>query len=266
MSELVTPYLLVQNALTEGDVQFLKQACKRHLDQERMPCYVLLNNLESPTYLKVKEVLEKKIGETLHYLNDFYIYTDSTFKTNWHMDTELFALDRAINAWILLSPDQIEDPLGFIDQINDSPERRFHSVRIDGDKCTFGNYSTGDSMLRSLATVEATQIHTPRVKIGDILVLDPMRFHKTNVDTPKHALAFKFVMKSRHGFLSQDQVNSFFWPEVDIFNRLVKAAPSWDAVVDGIRQALASEAGRKELSAGFYPDKFDLYRRMAASL
>lgn len=266
MPELVAPYLIVNNALTAEDVEFLKQSCKRHLHQERIPCYVLLNDLGSSTYLKIKKTLEQRIGETLYYLNDFYIYTDDTFKTNWHMDTELFTLDRAVNAWILLSPDHVEDPLGFIDQINDSPELSFHSVSIDGDKCTFGNYCTGDSSVESLATIEATQIHTPRIEMGDILLLNPKRFHKTNTAIPKHALALKFVLKGRHGFLSPNQVDSYFWPEVDIFNRLVKAAPNWDSVVDGIRQSLTSEAGRKELSAGFYPDKFELYRRMAASL
>lgn len=266
MPELTAPYLLIQNALTEEDVDFLRRACKRHLHEERIPCYVLINDLGSPTYMKIKEALQQSIGETIYYLNDFYIYTDTTFKTNWHMDTELFALDCAINAWILLSPNSVEDPLGFIDQINDSSERSFHSVKIDGDKCTFGNYCTGDSIVSSLAAIEATQIHTPRIEIGDILVLNPKRFHKTNCNTSKHALAFKFVLKGKHGFLSRHQVNSFFWPEVDIFNRLVKAAPNWDAVVDGIRCELRSEAGRKQLSAGFYPNKFDLYRQMAATL
>lgn len=266
MCELVTPYLHIQNALTAGDVEFLRNACKRYISQEGIPCYVLINHLDSPTYMKIKEALEQQIGEPLYYLNDFYIYTDSSFKTNWHMDTELFAFDRAINAWILLSPDLVEDPLGFIDQINDSSERSFHSVRIGRDQCVFGNYCTGEVTERSLATVEAEQIHTPRIGLGDILIFNPKRFHKTNVNSPKHAISCKFVMKGQNGFLSANQVDPHFWPEVDIFNSLVKNAHTWENVVDGIRRSLMSETGRKELSAGFYPDKFELYRRMVASL
>lgn len=266
MPELVTPYLHIRNALAADDLEFLRNACKRYISQEGIPCYVLIDNLDSPACLKIKEALELKIGEPLYYLNDFYIYTDSSFKTNWHVDTELFAFDRAINAWILLSPDAVEDPLGFINQINDSSERRFHSVRIDGDQCTFGNYCTGEVTVRSLAAVEAEQVHTPRIELGDILVLDPKRFHKTNVSSPKHAIAFKFVMKGQNGFLSANQVDPDFWPEVGVFNNLVKNARSWEHVVDGIRRTLMSETGRKELSAGFYPEKFELYRRMVASL
>ena len=266
MSEFVTPYLLIQDALDPGDLEFLRSACKQYLFQEGIPCYVLINNLESPTFIKIKTSLEQRLGESLYYLNDFYIYTDSSFKTNWHMDTELFTFERAINAWILLSPDVVEDPLGFIDRINDGSERYFHSVRADGDKYVFGDYSTGKVTARSVESVEAESIHTPTTKLGDILLLNPKRFHRTNANVPKHALSLKFVLKGGSGFLSCSQVDPIFWPEVDIYNKLVKSTQTWEDVVDGIRRALKTETGRKGLSAGFYPEKFPLYRRMVASL
>ena len=266
MPAFVTPYVHIQSGLTAGDLGVLRASCKRYLLEEEIPCYVLVNNLELPTYRKIKASLEKCVGEPLYYLNDFYMYTDCTFKTSWHVDTELFAFDRAINAWILLSPEAVEDPLGFISGINDSPESTFHSVRIDKDQCVFGDYFTGRTAIRSSKSVEEEQIHTPRIKLGDILVLNPRRFHKTNTSVPKHAFALKFVMKGNNGFLSTAQVDPYLWPEVGIFDKLVKRAQSWEDVIDGIRRSLLSETGRKELTAGFYPDKFELYRRMAGFL
>lgn len=266
MPDLAAPYAHIRNALSAEDVDFLRDACKRHILKEGIPCYALVNDLESPTFINIKAAIENLIGEPSYYLNDFYIYTDSSFKTNWHMDTELFTFERALNAWILLSPDLVEDPLGFIADINESPAQTFHSVRIQGDKCSFGNYSSGEMTVRSLAAIEAEQIHTPAISVGDILVLDPKRFHRTNTQSSKHAISFKFVLRGPNGFLSTKQVDPHFWPEVAIFNGLVKKADSWENVIDGIRRALSSEATRTELSAGFYPGKFELYRRMVVSL
>jgi hypothetical protein len=266
MLQFTTPYLHIQDALTVDDLNFLRKSCKQHLAEEGIPCYVLIDKLESPTCIKIKQVLERQIGERMYYLNDFYIYTDSSFKTNWHMDTELFTFDCAINAWILLSPDLVEDPLGFVDQINESSNCSFHSVRIEKDQYIFGNYCNGEVAVRSLDSVELGQIHTPQIRRGDILVLNPKRFHRTNVNIPKHVIALKFVMEGKSGFLSATQVDPCLWPEVDMFNKLVKNARDWESVVDGIRLSLKSEAGRKDLSAGFYPDQFDVYRRMVASL
>ena len=266
MVEAVSLYLHIRHALTADDVQFLREECKRHVSQEGMSCYVSINNLHSTTYERIRGVLERTICEPLYYLNDFYMYTDDSFRADWHIDTELFTFHRAINAWILLSPDLVDDPLGFLDEVNGPIERYFHSVVLEGDRCTFGNYFTGDMMVRSLAAVELERVHTPRVEVGDILAFNPRRFHKTNAKHPKHAIAFKFVMKDRDGFLSACQVDPQFWPEVGIFNRLVNSAHTWDDVIDGIRRTLLSETGRKQLSAGFDPDKLELFQVKVASL
>lgn len=266
MRDLATPYLHIKRALGTVDIETLREACKRYISREGIPCYVSINDLECPTYLKIKQVVEQQVGEALFYLNDFYMYTDRTFRTSWHVDTELYAFDCAVNAWVLLAPEVVEDPLGFIRSVNESSERIFHSVRVEGDRYVFGDYSTGETMARPVVTVEAEQVHTPRIEVGDILVINPRRFHRTNVDSPKHAMAFKFVMNGRNGFLSSNQVDPELWPEVGVFNRLVNNASTWDGVVQGIRHALATETGRKELCAGFYPGKFDLYRRMVQAL
>jgi hypothetical protein len=73
-------------------------------------------------------------------------------------------------------------------------------------------------------------------------------------------------LKGKHGYLSDRQVDPCFWPEVRIFNEFVKNSDKWDGVIGNIRSALKTEAGRKELSAGFYPGKFDLYKNMVVTL
>ena len=76
----------------------------------------------------------------------------------------------------------------------------------------------------------------------------------------------KFVFGKRKGFLSPTQVPSMFWPEVKTFNDIVKAADRWEDVLTGIREALKSEDGKKKLSSGFYPEKFELYKQMVQTL
>ena len=106
MPELATPYLLLQNVLDRDDIACLLEACKARLDRDSIPCFAMIDHQETPTFTKIVSAVTAQIGEPMNYLNDFYIYTDSTFKTNWHMDTELFTFESAINAWILLSPEQ----------------------------------------------------------------------------------------------------------------------------------------------------------------
>jgi hypothetical protein len=266
MPELAEPFALLPDALGPADIDYLRQACKTRLERDGIPCFALIDHHDSPTYLKIKRALEAHTGAELNYLNDFYIYTDDSFKTNWHMDTELFTFESAINAWILLSPEQIENPLGFIPDLNGDPERYYHSVAIQGDECTFRNYRTGKTEARPLRAVEDGQVRTPVIRVGDILALNPTRFHKTNVDTPKHAFALKFVYGSRKGCLSARQVPSMFWPEVKTFNDVIKKSGSWEDVVEGLRAQLQTADGRVKLSSGFYPEKFDLYKRMVQRL
>lgn len=267
MGSFLKPYLHIPDVLSLEDVEFLKSSYKRHLSVEGIPCYALLDSLQSTTFKKIEAAIEQSLSEKIYYLNDFYMYTDSSFRTDWHVDTELFAFDCALNAWILLFPEEIESPIAFVRGLNDgSHEGRFHSVRPDAGDYVFGNYSTGKIIRRSQSSVEAERISTPGVKVGDILVLNPSQFHRTNVLRPKHAMALKFVLKGPSGFLSDEQVDPVFWPEVGVFNRLVKPARDWKNVIDGIRAALRSEDGRKELSAGFYPEKFELYRNKVALL
>jgi hypothetical protein len=266
MSDLSNAFIKLSNALNGHDISFLKQACKAHFDQKDGPCYTLIDNLHTPTFLKIKHLLEEHLKEPLFYLNDFYLYTDNTFGTSWHMDTELFTFESAVNAWILLSPDTVKDPMCFISNLNDSMDRYYHNVEINGDVCTFRNIRDRRKEIRSLNLIEAEKIHTPELRIGDVLVINPRRFHRTNIENPKHCVVIKFVHGSERGFLSKKQVPAILWPEVQIFNDLVKQHDQWEEVVLGIKRTLQSEQGFKALNAGNYPEKIELYKKMVQLL
>jgi ectoine hydroxylase-related dioxygenase (phytanoyl-CoA dioxygenase family) len=266
MVDINGAFVEIPGVLQADDVEYLKAACRQHLSEARMPCYVLINRLNSRTYLRIKEAVERQMQEPVYYLNDFYMCTDESFKTGWHMDTELYTFARAVNAWILLSPDRVSNPLGFLAGINDDPELRFHSVHVDGDDCIFADYHTGRTAAVPMVRLEARQVRTPEVALGDILAFDPKRFHRTNTSSPKHAIVLKFVMKGPRGFPATQQIDPQLWPEVGLFNILLRNTESWDVFIDGVRRMLATSDGRKQLSAGFYPEKFDFYRRQSMLL
>lgn len=260
------PYLQLSGVLDDHDIDELKNGCMDVLERDRVPCFSLIDRLESKVVLKIKSALEARVGEPLYYLNDFYIYTDNTFKTGWHVDTELFSFDRALNAWILLSPDEVADPLGFIDGLNNTVDNYFHSVARQDDQFVFSDYHSRRKVSLTSDEVESRHLHTPLIHKGDVLAINPACFHMTNVTTPKHAVAIKFLLKSDAGFLSRKQVHPILWPEVKTFNKLVKGKNDWSEVVDGIREALKTEEGRKVLSSGFYPAQFEMYRERLRSI
>ena len=266
MLEAASPLVRMEGVLDDEDIAFLKRACKAHFAQVDGPCYTLIDEQDAPTVRKIKGLLEDWVKRPLFYLNDFYLYTDDTFATSWHMDTELFTFAHALNAWILLSPDRVVDPLCFFAGINESEESYYHNVEIADETATFRNYRDRRQETRSLAQLEAERIHTPEVRIGDMLVINPRRFHRTNVETPKHCVAIKFVYGGDHGILSDKQVPAMLWPEVKIFSKLVRENDRWEDVVQGIREALRTEAGLKALNAGNYPEKIELYKKMVQLL
>ena len=267
MAELSTAFELDKNVLDDDDIASLRQLCRQHFaDEGAIPSYLLIDHLDLPAHEKITRMLESKLSAKLHYLNDFYIYTDDTFGTGWHMDTELFTFEHAVNAWILLSPDEVSDPLCFLDGINDQPDRYYHSMKQDDDCCTFSNYRSRQTMQRSLKTLENERLHTPVIELGDVLTLNPRRFHRTNTEESKHCLVIKYVYEGENGLLSAEQVPSLFWPEVGIMNKLVKSNDDWNGVVDGLRGQLTTPEGREALSAGFYPEKIKLYADMAQTL
>lgn len=259
----VEDFLLLPGILSNKDLDTLKTLCREHLAAENsIPSYILIDELESGVFVKIKNAIEARVGETLHYINDFYLYTDQTFHAGWHVDTEMFTFDRSYNAWLLLSPDEVKSPLAVLRDKNTDEDNYYHSMKVDVDVCRFVNYANAKKATDSLARMEADKYCAPDVKVGDILILNPKKFHKTNIMTPKHALAIKFVVKGPNGFASKMQVKPLFWPETKLFNELLAAADSWDNVIGLLRNKLMTENGRKILSAGFFPEKLALYRKM----
>lgn len=147
---------------------------------------------------------------------------------------------------------------------NTSHDNHFHNVNADesGTILSFANLRNGSRREDRLADVETGKVEAPDVRVGDILVFNPGRFHKTNIECPKHIIAFKFVAKTDggDGFKSKMQVPGMFWPETKIFNEAIGSSDSWDEVLDRIRQALATEKGREILTAGCFPDRIELFR------
>ena len=267
IGEPVEDFRLLKNALSADDIAVLRQAAKDHFaSPSAIPSYVLIDRLKEPIFDKIKNHMERAIGEPLFYLNDFYIYTCDEFQADWHMDTELFTFARAYNAWILLSPDMIDSPLAVMSGRNGTNEDYFHSVKPNDERLQFMNMTSGAKTEDDLETIEAARIDAPDVSVGDILVLNPRRFHRTNCKTSKHVLAIKFLAKSEGEILSNAQVPSMFWKEVKLFNGLVKNANGWDEVIDGVRDLLKTEDGREALGAGFFPEKLALYRQAVGDL
>lgn len=263
----VETFKLLKGALTKEDLGYLKRACYEYLSKDdSIPSYVLLNNLNSPTFHKIVEKIQSEIGEDVYYLNDFYIYSDVAFGAKWHMDTELFTFNDCLNAWILLSPNEIGNPLAMLESPNESSENYYHSVQVENGEATFINYRNGKKKHLPLDTIEAEKIETPLIHEGDILLLNPKKFHKTNTTVPKHALVLKFVIKGKEGFFSESKVPPMFWSEVAIFTELLKKSEKWEDFLESLKQELKTPKGRKALSAGFFPEKIDLYKKMVATL
>jgi hypothetical protein len=268
MPDTMPPYQHLQTALSEEEMTSLKETCKAHITNGQTIPYALLDQLDLPVVEKIQRLVSEKLGREVHYLNDFYIYTDDTFSAGWHMDTELFAFANAVNAWILLSPESVTDPLCFIDGFNESADDVFHSVKIDNDECVFSNFSNRKQERRALAEIEQGKLRTPKISVGDILLLDPRRFHRTNTQQAKHCLVIKFVFEGEgdESLLTTTKVPAFLWPEVGIFTKMVKEAGDWSDVLDRLREELKTPDGRKALNAGFFPEKIELYREKVRAL
>jgi hypothetical protein len=267
MSNPVETFKVLRGVLSNEDLSFLKDCCKEYIRKDgSIPSYILLDKISSQIFEKIVDVIRESIGRDVFYLNDFYIYSDDAFGAKWHMDTELFTFADCLNAWILLSPDELSSPLAMLSSPNDSDENHFHSAKIEGEDCTFVNYRNGKRAVRSLVAMESEKIEPPRIHAGDILLLNPKKFHKTNSTAPKHALVLKFVIEGEDGFFAKEKVPPIFWAETGIFTELLKKADTWADFLAALRLELTTEKGRKALSAGFFPEKMDLYKKVVETL
>lgn len=260
-------FRLLKGVLSAEDIDALKSACKKHLQEpDPIPCYVLLNGGPNATINKIEKHVGEALGRTPYYLNDFYFYSDNSFGAQWHVDTELFTFDECWNAWILLSPDEITNPLAIMGDMNGSPEDYFHSLKIEDENVIFQNYRNGKQSSRTISEIDRNKLDTPKIEAGDIFLFNPKLFHKTNTTVPKHAMVIKYVLKGPDGFASKSQVPPMFWPEVRTFNRMLKGADDWNVFLSSLRSAIRDPEQRKALSAGFFPEKIPLYKEMSATL
>jgi len=252
---------LLSGVLSDADLDVLVDICRENLAKPNaVPCFALIDKLRNPILKKIHFAVEQCVRSRLHYLNDFYIYTKGDVQANWHMDTELFTFENSCNAWILLSPEEVASPLAIMRGLNEPRGPYYHSAEAESGIYTFTNYKTGDKQTVSAQDMEANKIEAPDVRRGDILVFNPKRFHKTNIQSPKHVLALKYVARGPEGFKSKQQVSGLLWPETRLLNKLLKQDRPWPDVLAGISDALATEKGRASLSAGNFPERTKLYQ------
>jgi len=258
-------FYLLRSVLDLDDIRFLKQRYKDHLAKNLMPCYALLDFLNSNTYQKIFKAVSGSLGFFPQYLNDFFFYTNENFSTSWHVDTELYAFSCAANAWILLEPNQVDNPLAFISSVNNPGQDLYHVVEKEKDNYLFANYSEGCLLELPVETVEQEIIQTPTVQVGDLLIIDPLRFHRTNTLQPKGACAIKFLYGDFSSCLRTNQVPAIMWPEVELYNNLVASSNTWEAFQSLIKNEIQSNALSSSLVQGFYPDKFQFLATKAST-
>lgn len=253
---------LLSGLLSRDEVDYLIDLCQQNLAKpDPIPCFALIDKQDDPVLQKIQAALEAHVQSELYYLNDFYIYTNGEVQANWHMDTEAFTFENSCNAWILLSPDEVASPLAIMRGLNEPDTPYYHSAEAAGDSYTFTNYKSGEKQTVAASDMEHTKIEAPDVRRGDVLVFNPKRFHKTNIQAPKHVLALKFVAKASNGFKSTEQVPGLLWSETRLFNKLLKNSNDWSGVLAGVSEALATEKGRTSLSAGNFPERTRLYQQ-----
>lgn len=119
-------------------------------------------------------------------------------------------------------------------------------------------------MLSSL--VENTQIHTPKIKVGDILLLDPMRYHRTNTTDPKGACVFKFVYSDTDSLVRSDHMPAVMWPEVSLYKSLLSSQQDWESFLSKISREINKNSHKSPLISGFYPNNFEYLTRKASEL
>lgn len=254
--QLATPFVHLKSVMSPEDVKTLRKIYSEYIPSAGIPCYAFLERQSDDIFQKIQTLVGDAIGSHAYYLNDFFFYTDTTFATPWHVDTELYIFKYAVNAWILLEPDQIENPLAFISQTNNPSQTFYHSVEKEDDLYAFVDYFHGDVEEYSVSEVEHAHVKTPQINTGDILLIDPQRFHRTNTTIPKGACVFKFVYSDETSLLRIDQVPGIMWPEVALYKDLVSKSQNWTDVLAGIRDEIRQNSIKSPLVSGFYPDQF----------
>jgi len=252
----VDAFYVIKNCLSKDDIRSLKQSYSAHCRNTGMPCYAFLENSTNDLVSKIRTLVERSIKKKVSYLNDFFFYTSASFSTPWHVDTELYLFKEAVNAWILLDPDEIDNPIGFVSGIN-TGTNYYQSVITEGAMYSFVNYIDGEILELGADEVEACRINTPNIAVGDILLINPSLFHRTNTTKRKGACIFKFVMHDENGYFHRDHLPEIMWPELAVYKSFEKHTDNWPRFLKEVQKEVNKNGKESPLVSGFYPSNFD---------
>ena len=245
----------------------MRSSYSTHALTHHLPCYAFIGNQDSPVHLKIAELVANAVESKVYYLNDFFFYTSTSFSTPWHVDTELYLFQSAVNAWILLEPDEIDNPLGFIDHINSPADDVFyHSVQQEEDSYIFVDYSNSQIAEHDLHIIEQSHVKTPHINVGDILLLDPARFHRTNTTEPKGACIFKYLTTTDSTLVRANHIPEIMWPELSLYKRIYNPRITWPQFLSSIKDEVLTKSHDSPLISGFYPENFPYLIDRAISL
>lgn len=264
--QLDHPFIHIKQVFSADEIAQIKSIYSSHAPSSGLPCYAFLERQDCPLIDKLKGIIHSQTQHDAHYLNDFFFFTGSAFSTPWHVDTELFIFKYAVNAWILLEPSAVEDPLGFVEGVNSPGCRFYQSAEKEADELLFVDFTSNDILEVPISQVEASQIHTPTIEVGDLLLIDPMRFHRTNTTLPKGACVFKFVYSDSESLVRPKHIPAAMWPEISLYKSLLSRSNSWDALLSKISTEVKQNGRRSPLISGFYPDNFEYLVKKAEEL
>jgi ectoine hydroxylase-related dioxygenase (phytanoyl-CoA dioxygenase family) len=259
--------LIIRAALSDSFLSDLVDFVHKQLMGGRgFSSFLFIDEVSHPLIRKLQQLAEMAVGQPLHYLNDFYLYTDSGAQAEWHIDTEMFSFDKAVNVWVGLDQETKIDPIAFISDVNENDDNYFHSIRRVDDQYEFMNLADFEEKSLSVEVVEDARIRCGDVAKGDVLLINPKRFHRTNSSRPKHAFIVKFVMPGPAGLRSPRAVPAVLWPEVALFDEVIRQADDWPAALATIRSGLADRERRSALTAGFFPERLALFQQKIGEL
>lgn len=264
--QLESPFIHIKQAFSAAEITQIKEVYSHHAPATGLPCYAFLDKLGHSLFIKLSQLIFSRLQCQPQYLNDFFFSTGNMFSTPWHVDTELYIFQYAVNAWILLEPSSIDNPLGFVAGVNEPGTKYFQSVESESDQLLFIDFTSNDILEISEAEVESMHIRTPRIEVGDLLLIDPMRFHRTNTSCPKGACVFKFVYSDTASLLRNSHLPSAMWPEIDLYKSLIDSTQGWDEFLAAIANEVSRNGSSSPLISGFYPDNFAYLVQKAAEL
>lgn len=264
--QLESPFIHIKQAFSAAEITQLKTIYAHHAPSTGLPCYAFIDKLDLPLFKKLSDLIFSHIKCQPLYLNDFFFSTGNVFSTPWHVDTELFIFQYAVNAWILLEPSSIDNPLGFVAGVNEPGTQYFQAVESESGQFLFIDFTCNDILEIAEEEVESKHICTPQVEVGDLLLIDPMRFHRTNTSSPKGACVFKFVYSDTDSLLRNSHLPSVMWPEIGLYQSILDSTQGWDQFLAAIANEISLNGPKSPLISGFYPNNFAYLVQKATEL